>query len=82
MPIARITVVSVSDEGNGVIVWGRSDSAPEDGELIGYVFRVEGERDSRALAERASRLASGTAATIDYVAVTGEWRRARGLSCP
>jgi len=81
MPLARVSVVSVSDEGDSVIVWGRSDSAPEDSELIGYVFGAEGGRDSRALAERASRRASGALATIDYMAVTGEWRRARGLSC-
>jgi len=82
MPTARISVTAVSDEGDSVIIWGRTDQGGSDREPIGYVFRSEGDRDTVALSERASRLASGTEIVIDYVVVTGEWCRALGLSTP
>ena len=66
MPIARITVTAVSDEGDNVIVWGRPEQAPDDSELVGFTFQAKGERVDVALAERASRLACGVEANIDY----------------
>lgn len=82
MPTARVTVTAVSDEGDTVIVWGRPPGARSDSQPIGYAFRAESDPGTVALAEQASRLAAGTEAVIDYVAVTGEWCRARGLAIP
>ena len=79
MPIARITVTAVSDEGDNVIVWGRSEHAPSEGDPIGFVFQTKGEQADVALAERASRLVDGTEAAIDYVPVAGGWNLGRGL---
>jgi hypothetical protein len=76
MPIARITVTALSDEGDTVIVWGR----PDDSEPIGFAFQAKGEQADVGLAERASRLARGTEAVIDYASVAGDWNLARGLS--
>jgi hypothetical protein len=69
MPVARITVTAVSDEGDTVIVWGRPENAPNDSEQADV-----------GLAERASRLARGTEAAIDYTSIAGDWNLARGLS--
>jgi len=80
MPIARITVTAVSDEGDNVIVWGRSEHAPSEGEPLGFVFQTKGEQADIALAERASRLVGGTEAAIDYIPVAGGWNLGRGLS--
>lgn len=80
MPVARITVTAVSDEGDNVIVWGRPEHAPNDSEPIGFAFQTKGEQADVGLAERASRLASGMEAVIDYAAVTVDWNIARGLS--
>jgi len=80
MPVARITVTAVSDEGDNVIVWGRPQHAPDDSEPIGFVFQTKGEQADVGLAERASRLAYGTVAVIEYAAVTIDWNVARGLS--
>jgi len=80
MPIARITVTAVSDEGDNVIVWGRPEHAPDDSEPVGFTFQAKGERVDVALAERASRLAYGTEAAIDYVSVAVDWNLAKGLS--
>ena len=38
MPIVRITVTAVSDEGDNVIVWGRPEHAPSEGEPIGQRY--------------------------------------------
>ncbi len=80
MPVARITVTAVSDEGDTVIVWGRRENAPDDSEPIGFAFQTKGEQADVGLAERASRLARGTEAAIDYTSITGDWNLARGLS--
>ena len=80
MPVARIRVTSVSDEGDNVIVWGLGEHAPDDGEPIGFVFQTKGEQADVGLAERASRLARGAEAVIDYVPVTVEWNLAKGLA--
>lgn len=80
MPVARITVTAVSDEGGNVIVWGRPEHAPNDSEPIGFAFQTKGEQADVGLAERASRLACGMEAVIDYAAVTVDWNVARGLS--
>lgn len=80
MPLARITVTSVSDEGDSVIVWGRSDYATDESEPIGFVFQVKGEDADVGVAERASRLGYGTEVIIDYAAVAVGWNVARGLS--
>lgn len=82
MPVARITVAAVSDEGDNVIVWGRPEHAPDDSEPIGFAFQSKGERADVGLAERASRLACGTEAVIDYAPMTIGWNLARGLSVP
>ncbi|MCJ7779938.1 MAG: hypothetical protein MUQ27_03865 [Acidimicrobiia bacterium] len=80
MPIARITVTAVSDEGDNVIVWGRPEHAPDDSEPVGFVFQAKGEQADVGLAERASRLACGAEAVIDCASVAGGWNLARGLS--
>jgi hypothetical protein len=80
MPVARITVTAVSDEGDNVIVWGRPEHAPDDSEPIGFVFQTKGEQGDVGLAERASRLACGTEAVIDYASVAVDWNLARGLT--
>jgi hypothetical protein len=80
MPIARITVTAVSDEGDDVIVWGRPEDAPDDSEPVGFVFQAKGEHADVGLAERASRLTSGAEAVIDCASVAGGWNLARGLS--
>ncbi len=40
MPVARITVTAVSDEGDQIIVWGRPEYGSDDGEPIGFVFQT------------------------------------------
>lgn len=80
MPIAHIRVTAVSDEGDNVIVWGRPVAAADDSEPIGFVFQNKGAQAGSGLAERASRLARGSEAVIDYTAVADDWNMARGLS--
>jgi hypothetical protein len=80
MPLARITVTAVSDEGDNVVVWGRSEDAPDDSEPVGFAFQAKGEQADVGLAERASRLAFGTEAVIDYASVTADWNLARGMA--
>jgi hypothetical protein len=80
MPVARIRVTAVSDEGDNVIVWGRPEHSPDDREPIGFVFQTKGEQADVGLAERASRLAHGSEAVIDYVSVTVDWNLAKGLT--
>lgn len=80
MPVARITVVAVSDEGDNVIVWGRPAHGPDDSDPVGFVFQTKGERADLEAVERASRLTRGTGAIIDYTPVTGGWMLATGLS--
>ena len=80
MPIVRITVTAVSDEGDNVIVWGRPEHAPSEGEPTGFAFQTKGEQADIALAERASRLVGGTKAAIDYIPVAGGWNLGRRLS--
>lgn len=80
MPVARITVTAVSDEGDNVIVWGRPEHAADNSEPIGFVFQTKGAQADVGLAERASRLAHGTEAVIGYVSVAEDWNIARGLS--
>ncbi len=80
MPVARITVTAVSDEGDHVVVWGRTEHGSDVGEPIGFVFQTKGELSDVELAERASRLTPGTEAVIDYTPVVGDWNLAKGLS--
>ncbi len=80
MPIARITVTSVSDEGDNVIVWGRTEYVSCDSEPVGYTFQTKGPHADTGLAERASKLAYGTEAVIEYRAIAEDWNLARGLS--
>ena len=79
MPIAHITVTAVSDEGDNVVVWGRSEHAPSENEPVGFVFQTKGEQADIGLAERASRLVDGTEAAIDYIPVATGWNLGRGL---
>ena len=81
MPIARITVTAVTDEGDNVIVWGRPEhAAADDGEPFGFVFQTKGGQADVGVAERASRLASGTKVVVGYASVADKWNLARGLS--
>ena len=80
MPVARITVTAVEDQGHTVIVWGRPDHAPDDSEPVGYAFQTKGPHSDIGLAERASRLSHGTEAVIDYAPMTKDWNLARGLT--
>lgn len=80
MPIARILVTAVSDEGDTVVVWGRDENEPEDDEPIGFAFAAKGEPPDIALAERASRLRSGDTAAIEYVSIADGWNIAGDLS--
>jgi hypothetical protein len=73
MPTARITVAAVSDEGDNVVVWGRPEHAPPEGEPIGFVFQTKGEQADIELAERASRLEFGAQVVIDYTPLAGGW---------
>lgn len=80
MPIVRITVTAVSDEGDNVVVWGRPEHAPSDDEPIGFVFQAKGERADIGLAERASRLVDGTAVVVGHTPVASGWNLGTGLS--
>jgi len=80
MPIARIAVTAVSDEGDSVIVWGRLEHASNESKPIGFVFQARSEQADVALAERASQLAGGTVVVIDYTSIADDWNLARGLS--
>jgi hypothetical protein len=82
MSVARITVTAVEDQGHNVIVWGRLEHTPDDSEPIGYAFQTKGEHADIGLAERASRLAYGTEAVIDFAPLTKDWNLARGLTTP
>jgi hypothetical protein len=77
MPIARITITSVSDEGDQVIIRGTKG---DDHTETAFVFQVKGDGADPGMAERASRLASGAEAMIDYSVVAEGWNLARGLS--
>jgi hypothetical protein len=79
MPTAHITVTAVSDEGGQVVVWGRPDHAPDD-MPVGYAFQSTGDHDTVALADRASRLASGAAVVVEYTQVVDGWNVGRGLT--
>lgn len=78
VPRSRIIVAAVADEGDTVIVWGRP--ATDGGDPIGFAFHTKGEHADVAIAERASRLAVGTEAVIDYTAVADGWNVARNLA--
>jgi hypothetical protein len=80
MPVARITVVAVSDLGDEVVVWGRPGDGPDDGVPVGYAFQTKGERAEIRLAERASRLLYGAEVVIEYVVIAEDWNLAGGLS--
>ena len=80
MSIARITVVTVSDLGDTVTVWGQPEHASIADDPVGYVFQTKGEDGDAGLAERASRLGSGDQVVIDFRGVVSGWNVARGLS--
>ncbi len=65
MPIARITITSVSDEGDQVIIRGTKG---DDHTETAFVFQVKGDGADPGMAERASRLASGAEA------IRWDWR--------
>lgn len=80
MAIARITVVSVADQGDTVIVYGRQAGDPPDEPPIGFVFQAKGA--DAAPAERASRLIPGSEAVVEYSVVDSGWYLARRLDIP
>jgi hypothetical protein len=80
MPIARVTVMAVSDEGDNVVVWGRVEGAPGEGEPLGFVFQTKDEQADIELVERASLLVDGAQVMIDYTPVAGGWNLGTGLS--
>ncbi|MCZ7532362.1 MAG: hypothetical protein M5U23_02945 [Acidimicrobiia bacterium] len=80
MAIARIKVTAVSDEGDNVVVWGRTEYVRYDSDPVGYTFQAKGEHADIGLAERASRLASDGEAVIEYVSIAKDWKLASGLS--
>lgn len=80
MPVARITVVAVSDRGDDVVVWGRTERAPDGSGLVGFIFQTKGEHADIRLAEHASELAYGMEVVIEYVVIAKDWNLARGLS--
>lgn len=80
MPIARVTVTAVSDEGDNVIVWGLPEHAADESEPIGFVFQTKGAQADVGLAERASRLVRGAETVIGYVLVADGWNIANELS--
>jgi len=82
MPVAHVTVTAVSDEGDVVVVWGRSEGAHDEGEPVGFAFQTKGERADVELAERASRLVRGNEVAIDYEPVAAGWNIGRGLAAP
>jgi hypothetical protein len=77
MPIARLTVTAVSDEGDQVIVHGTQGDASTP---TTFVFQTKGDWADVGMAERASRLTSGVEVVIDYTLVAEGWSVARGLS--
>lgn len=82
MPVARIAVTAVSDEGDSVIVWGRPEHDPNESKPIGFIFQTKAEQADLALAERASKLTGGTVVVIDYTSIADDWKLARGLPDP
>ncbi len=79
MPVVRVTVIAVSNRGDEVVVWGRAEDDSDDSDPVGYTFQTRGEHADVRLAERASELAYGTEAVIEYVAIAKDWDLARGL---
>jgi len=79
MPDAHIAVSAVSDEGDTVIVWGRPVDAFDEAEPVGFAFHAKGKDGDAGLAARASGLARGDEAVIEYVPVATGWNIARGL---
>ena len=77
MLVARIEVISVSDEGDQVIVWGEPEHG---GTPVGFVFPTKGPGGSLELAERASRLALNATVVIEYHSTVEGWNLASGLS--
>ncbi len=80
MPVARIRVVAVSDLGDDVVVWGRTEDDLDDCDPVGYAFQAKGEHANIRLAERASKLAYGAEVVIEYVQIAKDWNVATGLA--
>ena len=76
MPTTRITVVSVVDEGDQVVVRG----VRSDGREMACAFLTKGADGDAELASRASRLSTGDMVDVDAVAVVEEWHVGRGLT--
>ncbi len=79
MRTERIIVATVSDEGDQVIVWGRSVDADADGAPVGFVFQAKDGRVGATLAARVSGLERGAEVVIGYEPVTDGWNRAVSL---
>ncbi len=82
MPVERITVTAVSDEGDVVVIWGMPADVAGECEPVGFAFQTKGDRGDAVLAERASRLARGNEITVEYEPVAAGWNIARGLLTP
>ena len=59
---------------------GTAEHLPDDSEPVAYAFQTKGAHADIGLAERASRMACGTGAVVEYAPITKDWNLARGLS--
>jgi len=82
VPTTIITVISIIDEGDTVIVRGTPVDAAETGAFVGFAFHTKGDGGSIERAEAASRLEAGTTVVIEYEPVADGWNLARRLSAP
>ncbi len=77
MALTRVTVASVIDEGDQVIVRGIPAGGDDE---VAVVFTAKGGSADPGLAERVSRLATGDVVDIDAVIVVGGWYTGRSIS--
>lgn len=76
MPMASITVTSVIDEGDQIVVRG----VRSDGGEMAYAFLAKGPGGDPELAMRASRLSRGDVVDVDALEVVGGWHVVRRLA--
>jgi hypothetical protein len=76
MPVTRITVASVVDEGDQVVVRGTRS----DGRDMAFAFVTKGANGDPELAARASRLSAGDVVDVDAVPVIEGWHVGRDIT--